>query len=59
MKNSHLKNNVAKTNGTCNNKCNWFYASKCKDKVMKYADIKKYVNELKKLERKKYILKKE
>ena len=36
------------TNITCNNKCNCCYASKCKGKVMKYEDIKKYVKELKK-----------
>ena len=35
-------------NRTFNNKCNWCYTFKCKDKVMKYEDIKKYVNELKK-----------
>ena len=36
------------TNITCNNKCNWCYTFKCKGKVMKYEDIKKYVKELKK-----------
>ena len=41
------------TNRTCNNKFNLCYTSKCKGKVMKYEDIKKYVNELKKLGRKK------
>lgn len=29
------------TNRTCNNKCNWCYASKCKDKLMNYKDMKK------------------
>lgn len=46
------------TNRTFNNKCNWCYTFKCKDKVMKYEDIKKYVNELKKLGRKNKMIKK-
>ena len=37
------------TNRTCNNKCNWCYASNCKDKLMNYNDIKEYVNELYKI----------
>ena len=45
------------TNRTCNNKFNWCYTSKCKGKVMKYEDIKKYVNELKKLKKNKMIKK--
>ena len=45
------------TNRTFNNKCNWCYTFKCKDKVMKYEDIKKYVNELKKLKKNKIIKK--
>lgn len=44
------------TNRTCNSKCNWCYASKCRDKVMKYEDLKKYVNELKKININKVIL---
>lgn len=41
MKNSYPKTVCLTTNRTCNNKCNWCYISKCKDKVMKYEDIKK------------------
>lgn len=44
------------TNRTCNNKCNWCYASKCKDNIMKYDDIKKYVDELSKINISKVIL---
>ena len=34
------------TNRTFNNKCNWCYTFKCKDKVMKYEDIKKYITDI-------------